>query len=102
MALNIIQISTHGLTLLETFTRPKSPSKRYLEEVYACVRSHGGLVIADETFCGFGRAGDAFWGFTAHNVVPDVVTLGKSLGNGHPIAAVVTTKGRDIDAFQSF
>lgn len=72
----------------------------YLSHAYAAVRSAGGLCIADEVQVGFGRLGDVFWGFEAQGVVPDVVTMGKPMGNGHPMAAVVTT--REIaDAFDS-
>jgi 4-aminobutyrate aminotransferase-like enzyme/Ser/Thr protein kinase RdoA (MazF antagonist) len=63
----------------------------YLAGVYARVRAKGGLCIADEVQCGFGRVGAAFWGFELQGVVPDIVVLGKPIGNGHPLAAVVTT-----------
>jgi 4-aminobutyrate aminotransferase-like enzyme len=64
------------------------------------VREAGGLCIADEVQVGFGRLGDVFWGFEAQGVVPDIVTMGKPMGNGHPMAAVVTT--REIaDSFDS-
>ncbi len=53
-------------------------------------RDAGGLFVADEVQSGFGRPGAHFWGFDAHGVVPDIVTLGKPMGNGHPVAAVVT------------
>jgi len=62
----------------------------YLERVYAHVREAGGVCIADEVQSGFGRTGDHFWGFQAQGVVPDIVTMAKSMGNGVPIAAVVT------------
>ncbi|MFW9777327.1 MAG: aminotransferase class III-fold pyridoxal phosphate-dependent enzyme [Candidatus Heimdallarchaeota archaeon] len=65
--------------------------KGYLEEVYKHIRSCGGVCIADEVQVGFGRVGSHFWGFELQNVVPDIVTLGKPMGNGHPIGAVVTT-----------
>jgi 4-aminobutyrate aminotransferase-like enzyme len=55
------------------------------------VRASGGLCVSDEVQIGMGRVGDKFWGFELHDVVPDIVTLGKPLGNGHPLAAVVTT-----------
>lgn len=55
------------------------------------VRDGGGLVIADEVQVGFGRVGPAFWGFATQGLVPDVVTIGKPAGDGHPLAAVVTT-----------
>jgi len=63
----------------------------YLAAAYQHVRAAGGLCIADEVQVGFGRVGEAFWGFELQGVVPDIVTLGKPIGNGHPLAAVVTT-----------
>ncbi len=63
----------------------------YLENVYSSVRKYGGVNIADEVQTGFGRVGSHFWGFELQEVVPDIVTLGKPIGNGHPIGAVVTT-----------
>jgi len=63
----------------------------YLEQVYAEVRRAGGLCIADEVQAGYGRVGPRFWGFAAGAAVPDIVTIGKPMGNGHPLAAVVTT-----------
>jgi len=63
----------------------------YLAEVYRIVRAAGGLVVADEVQVGFGRVGTHFWGFETQGVVPDIVTLGKPIGNGHPLGAVVTT-----------
>jgi 4-aminobutyrate aminotransferase-like enzyme/Ser/Thr protein kinase RdoA (MazF antagonist)/murein DD-endopeptidase MepM/ murein hydrolase activator NlpD len=64
----------------------------YLAEVYRLVRGAGGLVIADEVQTGLGRIGTHCWAFEAHGVVPDIVVLGKPLGNGLPLAAVVTTR----------
>lgn len=66
------------------------PPQEYLKGVFARVRAAGGLCVADEVQSGFGRTGDHFWGFEAAGVVPDLVTLGKPIGNGHPLAAVVT------------
>jgi 4-aminobutyrate aminotransferase-like enzyme/Ser/Thr protein kinase RdoA (MazF antagonist) len=63
----------------------------YLEEVYRHVRAAGGLCIADEVQVGVGRVGSHFWGFELQGVVPDIVTIGKPLGNGHPLGAVVCT-----------
>jgi 4-aminobutyrate aminotransferase-like enzyme len=63
----------------------------YLGAAFAAVRAAGGVCIADEVQVGFGRVGRHFWGFELQGVVPDIVTLGKPMGNGHPIAAVVTT-----------
>ncbi|MBI3792708.1 MAG: aminotransferase class III-fold pyridoxal phosphate-dependent enzyme, partial [Gemmatimonadetes bacterium] len=64
----------------------------YLAGVYAAVRAAGGLCIADEVQTGLGRIGSHTWAFEAQGVVPDVVVMGKPLGNGHPLAAVVTTR----------
>jgi 4-aminobutyrate aminotransferase-like enzyme len=63
----------------------------YLREAYWYVRAAGGVCVADEVQVGFGRVGTHFWGFETQGVVPDIVTLGKPMGNGHPLAAVVTT-----------
>ena len=63
----------------------------YLREAYAAVREVGGVCVADEVQTGFGRAGQYFWAFESQGVVPDIVTLGKPIGNGHPLGAVVTT-----------
>jgi 4-aminobutyrate aminotransferase-like enzyme/Ser/Thr protein kinase RdoA (MazF antagonist) len=67
------------------------PPPAFLEHAFAAVRRAGGLCISDEVQIGFGRVGDAFWGFETQGVVPDLVTLGKPIGNGHPMAAVITT-----------
>ena len=66
--------------------------KNFLKEAFDLVRNAGGICIADEVQIGFGRMGTNFWGFETENVVPDIVTMGKSMGNGHPLSAVVTTK----------
>jgi 4-aminobutyrate aminotransferase-like enzyme/Ser/Thr protein kinase RdoA (MazF antagonist) len=63
----------------------------YLGAAYDAVRNAGGVCIADEVQVGFGRVGRHFWAFEAQGVVPDIVTMGKPIGNGHPIGAVVTT-----------
>ena len=64
----------------------------YLEAIYKMIRQEGGLCIADEVQVGFGRIGEKFWAFELQEVIPDIVTLGKPIGNGHPLAAVVTTQ----------
>ena len=64
----------------------------YLTAAYEHVRKAGGLAVADEVQVGFGRVGEAFWGFELHGVVPDIVVMGKPIGNGHPLGAVVTTR----------
>ncbi len=63
----------------------------YFKEAFRHVRAAGGLCIADEVQVGFGRVGTHFWGFETQDAVPDIVTLGKPIGNGHPLGAVVTT-----------
>ncbi|NQU34544.1 MAG: aminotransferase class III-fold pyridoxal phosphate-dependent enzyme [Bacteroidetes bacterium] len=64
----------------------------YLAKAYKLVRQSGGVCIADEVQVGCGRVGSKFWGFQLHNVIPDIVTIGKPIGNGHPLAAVVCTQ----------
>lgn len=66
----------------------------YFKRVYEKVRAAGGLCIADEVQAGFARLGDHMWGFQHYGVVPDIATLGKPMGGGHPVAGVVTR--RDI------
>jgi len=74
--------------------------EEYLKYIYKKVRRAGGVCIADEVQTGFGRVGSNFWAYELHDVVPDIVVLGKPMGNGHPIAAVVTTN--DIaEAFEN-
>jgi 4-aminobutyrate aminotransferase-like enzyme/aminoglycoside phosphotransferase (APT) family kinase protein len=68
------------------------PPAGYLETAYRHVRTAGGVCIADEVQVGFGRVGTHFWAFETQNVVPDIVVMGKPIGNGHPMAAVVTTE----------
>lgn len=64
----------------------------YLKAVYEHVHNAGGLCIADEVQTGFGRTGSHFWGFETQGVIPDIVTMAKGIGNGYPLAAVVTTR----------
>jgi alanine-glyoxylate transaminase/(R)-3-amino-2-methylpropionate-pyruvate transaminase len=63
----------------------------YLKQTYEHVRAAGGVCIADEVQTGFGRTGTHFWGFETQGVIPDIVTMAKGIGNGAPLAAVVTT-----------
>lgn len=85
-----------------------APPSGYLRKVAEIIRDAGGLFIADEVQPGFGRTGRTFWGFEADNFVPDIVTLGKPMGNGHPIAGVVTRRdlveifARRSDYFNTF
>ncbi|MEM7369050.1 MAG: aminotransferase class III-fold pyridoxal phosphate-dependent enzyme [Bacteroidota bacterium] len=68
------------------------PPEGYLQAVYAHVRAHGGLCIADEVQTGFGRLGNSFWGIDSQEVVPDIVIMGKPIANGFPMGALVTTR----------
>jgi len=76
------------------FSDPAGFLKPAVEEI----RKAGGIFIADEVQPGFGRTGEAMWGFQRHGVVPDIVTLGKPMGNGHPIAGMVA-KPAILDEF---
>ncbi|XP_058813469.1 alanine--glyoxylate aminotransferase 2-like isoform X2 [Topomyia yanbarensis] len=67
------------------------PPREYFKKIYKLIRDAGGVVIADEVQVGFGRIGTHYWAFEAHGVVPDIVTVAKPMGNGHPVGAVVTT-----------
>jgi 4-aminobutyrate aminotransferase-like enzyme len=83
-------------------------AKGYLKPLYKTIREQGGVCISDEVQTGFGRLGDVFWGFEQQEVVPDIVVLGKPMGNGHPIGAVVTTTEiaesfeKGVEFFSSF
>lgn len=66
------------------------PEEERLGSMISRVREAGGVVVADEVQAGYGRCGSNMWGFQSAGVVPDIVTLGKPMGNGHPVAAVVT------------
>lgn len=72
----------------------------YLRQVYAAVRGAGGLAIADEVQVGYGRLGHWFWGFEQQGVVPDIVSVAKSTGNGYPLGAVITSRAV-AEAFRS-
>lgn len=63
----------------------------FLGEVYSAVRGAGGVCIADEVQTGLGRIGSNWWAFEPHGIVPDIMTIGKPLGNGHPVGAVICT-----------
>jgi 4-aminobutyrate aminotransferase-like enzyme len=69
------------------------PPPGYLSAVYTKIRSAGGVCIADEVQTGLGRLGRYYWGFEAQGAEPDIVVLGKPMGNGHPMGVVVTTPG---------
>jgi len=84
------------------------PPKGYLARAASIVRAAGGLFIADEVQAGYCRLGDTWWGHERYDVVPDIVVLGKPMGGGHPVAAVVSTPeiaatfGERIDYFNTF
>ncbi len=93
----IMALDEHGhqpaMLILDTafvsdgiYTSPKG----YLNTLFAKTKDAGGLCVADEVQGGFGRLGQHFWGFQFDDAIPDIVTLGKPMGNGHPLAAVVT------------
>ncbi|KAL9907353.1 alanine--glyoxylate aminotransferase 2, mitochondrial [Glossina fuscipes fuscipes] len=63
----------------------------YIKKAANLVRANGGLFISDEVQTGFGRTGEFYWGFEGHGIIPDIVTMAKGIGNGFPLAAVVTT-----------
>ena len=67
-----------------------APPAAYLHELVRRTRAAGALYVADEVQAGYGRMGDGLWSFDVAGIVPDIVTLGKPMGNGHPVAAVVT------------
>ncbi len=72
----------------------------YLAAAYAATRRHGGLCIADEVQVGYGRLGHRWWGHEGQGVVPDMITIAKAMGNGHPLGAVITTRAI-ADAFSA-
>jgi 4-aminobutyrate aminotransferase-like enzyme len=76
---------------------PRVPAG-YLKKAVEIVHKAGALFVADEVQPGFGRLGTEFWGFETHDVLPDIVTMGKPMGNGYPVSAVVTSE-QVIDAF---
>ncbi|QKZ17142.1 aspartate aminotransferase family protein [Streptomyces chartreusis] len=95
-ALASLQAAGHGVSALlfdplfstEGLLRPPAG---YIASLTDLVRSAGGLIIADEVQSGLGRAGSHFWGHELYGIAPELVTMGKPLGNGHPLGGVVTT-----------
>jgi 4-aminobutyrate aminotransferase-like enzyme/murein DD-endopeptidase MepM/ murein hydrolase activator NlpD len=67
------------------------PPEGYLSTAFEHVRAAGGVCVADEVQTGLGRVGSHFWAFETQGVIPDIVTVGKPIGNGHPLGAVITT-----------
>ena len=84
------------------------PPKGYLPRAASIVRASGGLFIADEVQAGYCRLGESWWGHERYDVVPDIVVLGKPMGGGHPVAAVISTPeiaaafGERVDYFNTF
>jgi 4-aminobutyrate aminotransferase-like enzyme len=77
-------------TIFSSDGLPRIP-EGYLRAAAGIIRAAGGLFIADEVQPGFGRTGAHFWGFESHGLTPDIVTMGKPMGNGHPVSALVTS-----------
>jgi 4-aminobutyrate aminotransferase-like enzyme len=94
-------------TLFANEGLPRVPAS-FVAKAAELIRAAGGLFIADEVQSGFGRTGDHLWGHQAHGVVPDIVTLGKPMGNGYPLAGLITHKalvesfGRNAMYFNTF
>lgn len=86
------KLSAHICEMFPSVGGQMEYPKGYLKAVYQHVRNAGGICIADEVQTGLARLGTNFWGFETQDVVPDIVVLGKPLGNGHPIGAVITTR----------
>lgn len=102
-AMAVAQAAAHGVGAFITEAVQGVPGQivmppGYLSGLYQQLQSQGTLCIADEVQIGFGRLGQQFWGFATQQVVPDIVTLGKPIGNGHPMGAVITTRAI-ADAF---
>jgi 4-aminobutyrate aminotransferase-like enzyme len=96
-AIAFLQQKGHGVAgfIAETFPSVGGqiiPPKGYLAAVYTKIRAAGGVCIADEVQTGLGRLGDYYFGFEHQEAVPDIVVMGKPIGNGHPLGVVVTTK----------
>lgn len=99
-----LQASGHGVSALIVcpyFANEGFPTleRGFLDQAIAAVRRAGGLIIADEVQPGFGRIGTHWWGHEKLGFAPDIVTVGKPMANGHPVAAVVTRKNV-LEAFQ--
>ncbi|MCY4241699.1 MAG: aminotransferase class III-fold pyridoxal phosphate-dependent enzyme [Rhodobacter sp.] len=96
-AISALKAKGHGLAgfIAETFPSVGGqiiPPKGYLPAVYDRIRSDGGVCIADEVQTGLGRLGAYYFGFEHQGAEPDIVVLGKPIGNGHPLGAVITTR----------
>jgi len=99
-----LEASEHGLSALiicPYFANEGFPTleEGFLDEAVAAVKAAGGIVIADEVQPGFGRIGSHWWGHQKLGFAPDIVTLGKPMANGHPVAATIT-RPEILTAFQ--
>ncbi len=104
VAIAELQAAGHGVSALiicPYFANEGFPTleRGFMDQAIACVRRAGGLIIADEVQPGFGRIGSHWWGHEKLGFVPDIVTLGKPMANGHPVAAVIT-RHDVLEAFQ--
>ena len=91
-----LEKSGHGFSTLivcPLFLNEGFPTQNegWLKATSEVVKQAGGLLICDEVQSGFGRSGSQFWAYQKHKLIPDIVTLGKPMGNGHPVAGLVTT-----------
>lgn len=68
------------------------PPKNFYQELYKILKDKGVVCIGDEVQTGFGRLGENYWAFEYYGVVPDILTVGKAMGNGFPVAAVICTQ----------
>ena len=112
-AIDLLDRNGHGLAAfyidsLFTSDGIYAPPPKLVTAALESVRSAAGLIVADEVQCGYGRSGSHLWSFERFDVAPDLVTLGKPMGNGHPVAAVITRReiaqrfADDIDLFSTF
>ncbi|WP_458792286.1 aminotransferase class III-fold pyridoxal phosphate-dependent enzyme [Yoonia sp. MH D7] len=97
LAITSLRSKGHGIAgfIAETFPSVGGqiiPPKGYLAAVYEKIRAAGGICIADEVQTGLGRLGDHYFGFEYQDVLPDIVVMGKPIGNGHPLGVLATTK----------
>lgn len=85
------------------------PPKDFYKALYEKLKKKGVVCIGDEVQTGFGRVGEAFWAFEYYGIIPDIVSIGKAMGNGFPVSAVVCTKAvaesykkRNIEYFSTY
>ena len=90
--MNRTPLSAKRLASKQLFANEGLPTlpRGWLDKTLATIRAAGGIVIADEVQPGFGRTGSHMWGFMRHGIVPDIAVMGKPMGNGYPVAGLVT------------